>query len=33
MPGQRFPAAAVNPSLRMMWRQAANFAKQGRFIV
>src|SRR5437899_11080196 len=24
-------AAAVNLSLRMMWRRAANFAKQGRF--
>ena len=25
------PAAAINLSLRMMWRRAANFAKQGRF--
>jgi len=27
------PAAAVNLSLRMMWRRAANFAKQGRAVV
>jgi hypothetical protein len=27
----RFPRAAVNLSLRMVWRPAANFAKQGGF--
>src|SRR5260370_8825205 len=29
MHGLRFPAGRVNLSLRMMWRPAVNFAKQG----
>ena len=29
---QRFPPSAVNPSLRMMWRPAINFAKQGEWL-
>src|ERR1700688_1541129 len=33
MHGPRFPAGHVNPSLRMMWRPAVNFAKQGEVLV
>jgi hypothetical protein len=30
---RRVPGSAVNLSLRMMWRRAANFAMQGRYLV
>jgi hypothetical protein len=32
VPGAAVPVGGVNLSLRMMWRQAANFAKQGRLV-